>query len=901
MKRLLTYLLLCSICLVSCQQDPDFGTEMKLIIENEQLKPSYTSIDVECQFTTNATIKEVYAQYAPTEDFKDYLETKLLEKSKKYSTTIGGLQDNTTYYIRYAVRNNYSTVITEYSSAKTHEQLLAEIKTTPASNVSYTSATVGGKIVSDGGAEVTERGVVYSTQSNPIIANNKVVVGKGTGEFTTTLSNLTDGNTYYVRAYATNRKGTNYGEQISLTTKKFAAPSITTTAVSNVAYTSATVGGDVTSDGGAEVTERGVVYSTSTNPTTANTKKVSGKGLGSFSITLNSLSDGVSYYVRAYAVNKFGTSYGEQVCFTTSGYQLPIVQTTTPTNVEYTSATLGGKVTSEGNASVTERGVVYSTRPNPTTDNTQYRSGTGLGSYSINVSNLKDGTTYYVRAYAINVKGITYGTEVSFTTKGYALPNVETTSVSNVSYSTAIVSGNVTSEGDPKATERGIVYSTSPNPTTSNSKIIVGSGIGSFSANLNTLANGTTYYTRAYAINSGGTSYGKELSFTTKAYTAPHVTTTKISKITYTSASSGGNITSDGGSSVTERGIVYSTSPNPTTTSSTKRVAGKGVGSFDVDLMNLWSGTTYYVRAYAINSNGTSYGEEISFTTNQYSLPKTEIKSISNISYLSVDIEANIISDGGKSVTEVGIVYSTSPNPTTTNALIQHAANQETFSVTLTNLTNGTKYYVRSYAKNSVGIAYSQVKEFTTLQYEYIDLGLSVKWAKCNVGRIHPQEGGSYYPWGEISIYSNYTYGWTFYRWCKGSEHSLTKYNTDSAYGTVDNKTTLDPEDDTATANWGGDWRMPTQKEFEELKNNCSFNYEYGSWGSGTYSGIRIRSNIPGYTDNSIFIPFGSYWSSTLCTSKPSYAYCALINSNGFSTSGIKTRENAVFIRPVCP
>ena len=273
MKRLLTYLLLCSICLVSCQQDPDFGTEMKLIIENEQLKPSYTSIDVECQFTTNATIKEVYAQYAPTEDFKDYLETKLLEKSKKYSTTIGGLQDNTTYYIRYAVRNNYSTVITEYSSAKTHEQLLAEIKTTPASNVSYTSATVGGKIVSDGGAEVTERGVVYSTQSNPIIANNKVVVGKGTGEFTTTLSNLTDGNTYYVRAYATNRKGTNYGEQISLTTKKFAAPSITTTAVSNVAYTSATVGGDVTSDGGAEVTERGVVYSTSTNPTTANTKR----------------------------------------------------------------------------------------------------------------------------------------------------------------------------------------------------------------------------------------------------------------------------------------------------------------------------------------------------------------------------------------------------------------------------------------------------------------------------------------------------------------------------------------------------------------------------------------------------------------------------------------------------
>ena len=104
-------------------------------------------------------------------------------------------------------------------------------------------------------------------------------------------------------------------------------------------------------------------------------------------------------------------------------------------------------------------------------------------------------------------------------------------------------------------------------------------------------------------------------------------------------------------------------------------------------------------------------------------------------------------------------------------------------------------------------------------EHEYVDLGLSVKWATCNMGASSPEEYGDHYAWGETETES--TYDWNTYKWCKGSKNTLTKYCTDSDYGTVDNKTVLDPEDDVAQVKWGGNWRMPTDAEIEELRENC--------------------------------------------------------------------------------
>ena len=158
--------------------------------------------------------------------------------------------------------------------------------------------------------------------------------------------------------------------------------------------------------------------------------------------------------------------------------------------------------------------------------------------------------------------------------------------------------------------------------------------------------------------------------------------------------------------------------------------------------------------------------------------------------------------------------------------------------------------------------------------HDYVDLGLSVKWATCNVGATKPEEYGNYYAWGETEPKT--TYSWSTYKWCNGSDDTLTKYNTNGGLGTVDDKTLLDLSDDAARANWGGAWRMPTDAEWTELRENCAW-----AWTSD-YQGTGIAGRIvTGLNGNSIFLPAagcryddglyyagddGNYWSSSLYT-----------------------------------
>ncbi len=192
------------------------------------------------------------------------------------------------------------------------------------------------------------------------------------------------------------------------------------------------------------------------------------------------------------------------------------------------------------------------------------------------------------------------------------LPLVTTNIVTDITSTTATCGGNVVYEGSSAVTARGVCWSTSQNPTVGDSHTEDGNGQGSFVSTLTNLTAGTTYYVRTYAINCTDTAYGEEVSFT--AIKVPTVTTTAISSIASTTATSGGNVTDDGGATVTARGVCWSTSHNPTTSNS-KTTNGTGIGSFTSSLTGLTAGTTYYVRAYATNSAGTEYGNEVSFTT----------------------------------------------------------------------------------------------------------------------------------------------------------------------------------------------------------------------------------------------------------------------------------------------
>ena len=224
------------------------------------------------------------------------------------------------------------------------------------------------------------------------------------------------------------------------------------------------------------------------------------------------------------------------------------------------------------------------------------------------------GTTYTYRVYAFNNAEVPsgYSNEATVTTR--RIPELTTTAVYAITSNSAQSGGNITNEWGSPITANGIIWSTSPNPTISLvTKTNEGGGSGLFLSSMTGLLPNTIYYVKAYATNGVGTNYGNQLTFTTLG-NLPTLSTRTISNITTTGASSGGTITDDGGSTITQRGICWGTSTFPTT-SNFVAVSGSGTGTFTANLTNLQGGTTYYVRAYATNSTGTGYGDQQSFTT----------------------------------------------------------------------------------------------------------------------------------------------------------------------------------------------------------------------------------------------------------------------------------------------
>ena len=289
------------------------------------------------------------------------------------------------------------------------------VTTNNVTNIQTTSAVSGGKVTDDGNADVTARGVCWSTVNNPTVNDTKTLDGSGPGSFTSNITGLNPGTVYYLRAYAINSEGAGYGNVVSFTTNSLLLATVTTSAVTSITSNSAESGGNVTADGGADVTARGVCWNTLANPTTSNFKTTDGSGLGSYTSSLTGLLPGKTYYLRAYATNSVGPAYGDEVNFST-----PAIKPTLTTNAVYditqTSAKSGGNISDDGGAPVTSRGVCWSTSQNPTLSNFYTSDGTGTGNFSSTLNGLLPNTHYYVKAYATNSVGTTYGNQVDFTT-----------------------------------------------------------------------------------------------------------------------------------------------------------------------------------------------------------------------------------------------------------------------------------------------------------------------------------------------------------------------------------------------------------------------------------------------------------------------------------------------------
>lgn len=287
-------------------------------------------------------------------------------------------------------------------------------------------------------------------------------------------------------------------------------------------------------------------------------------------------------------------------------------------------------------------------------------------------------------------------------------PTMSTVSVSDITRTTAQFSGSVTSNQGALITEYGFCYATTPNPTIAQARLQnFGNITAIFSRTASGLQPNTLYYVRAYAFNAaGGPSYSAaSASFTTLPIAAPTVVTSGSSSVSVTSAVLSGSVTSDGGSTVFERGFYYSSTGTPNQSSPSIVASGTGTGNYSATLTGLTPNTTYNFVAYAKNVAGTALSSTIlNFRTLTPNPPTLTTTAASNITDISFQSGGNITADGGAPIIQRGICWNTTGTPTTANSLTNNGTGVGSFTSSASSLTSYTTYYVRPYAINSGGI-----------------------------------------------------------------------------------------------------------------------------------------------------------------------------------------------------
>ncbi|MDO7744072.1 MAG: hypothetical protein MUP99_09870, partial [Pedobacter sp.] len=302
-----------------------------------------------------------------------------------------------------------------------------------------------------------------------------------------------------------------------------------------------------------------------------------------------------------------------------------------------------------------------------------------------------------------------------------------------ITNTSAVSGGSISNNGGSFIQSNGICWSTVTNPTIEDQYVIIGSGTGDFNASLVNLMGGTTYYVRAFARNLAGVAYGNLEVFTTSKAVPATVTTAGVTAILGATAMSGGNITSNGGAVLNTRGVLWSTDPdfNPDTVVTQKTAeTGYNGGTFVSMLTKLALNKTYYVRAYAVNTAGTGYGEVISFTTPAVPVPPTDppVTPLPMLPIVSTNLPSEITNtratvggmasgEGSSAVSYRGILWSTVENFIPDLSMlnkISMGSGSGSFEGNMNELIPATRYYIRAYAGNAAGTVYGQQLSFTT-------------------------------------------------------------------------------------------------------------------------------------------------------------------------------------------
>ncbi|MFO7657152.1 MAG: gliding motility-associated C-terminal domain-containing protein [Bacteroidales bacterium] len=335
-----------------------------------------------------------------------------------------GLEPNKTYHVVAFATNSSGTSFGEVKTFQTLAEL-PEVFTGEAINITSNAATVAGKVTYDGHAPIIDRGIYWSKNPDPVNYGNKLQIGNGPGTFSATLSGLSPNTEYSIVAYATNLQGTSYGEIREFLTLTD-LPIVSTAEPDEINSNSALLGGRVSYAGGAEVFERGFIWGLNPDPTQGGQNVNMGSGIGPYSITVEGLLPNTTYYTIAYATNAEGRAYGTVKPFTTL-VAYPKVSTYEPENITHSSALVSGEVINQGGSRVFERGIFLGERTDPTENGNKIILGEGFGLFSDALTGLQPNTTYYIVAFATNVRGTGYGLTLSFTTnekpENVSIPN----------------------------------------------------------------------------------------------------------------------------------------------------------------------------------------------------------------------------------------------------------------------------------------------------------------------------------------------------------------------------------------------------------------------------------------------------------------------------------------------
>ena len=593
------------------------------------------------------------------------------------------------------------------------------VTTSAATSVTTSTAVFTGAITATGGANATVRGFNYGTTT--AYGTNISTSGSfGIGTFTANASALSCNTTYHYRAYATNSSGTGYGLDMTFTTSTCPAglATVVTNAASSILTTSATLNGAITATGGANATVEGFNYGITTSYGTTTTTTGS-FGVSSFTANLTGLACNTHYNYRAYATNSAGTAYGANMSFTTSACPAapPVVATTVATSITSSSAQFNGSLTALGSGSSSATvGFNYGTTTSYGSTVTLPATLSSSGVFNFVITSLACSAPYHYQAYATNSLGVTaYGSDMTVTTTGcIGSASVLTVSSASVTTTSAVLNGNLLSNGGDTSTVTFFEYDTTTSYGMSTSGVTT--AVGPFTASISGLSCNTLYHFRAGALNMAGYANGSDMTFTTALCPPglPSVSTTGATSVGTTTATVNGSLTSTGGASTVTTGFNYGT----TTSYGANVTFGSmtSIGAFNSAVSGLVCNTTYHFRAYGTSIAGTVYGMDAVFTTSACPItivvPTVVTNTATSITATSATLNGAITATGGANATTVGFNYGTTTSYGTTITTIG------SFGVTSFNstptLTCNTTYHFRAYAINSAGTSYGADKTVLT-------------------------------------------------------------------------------------------------------------------------------------------------------------------------------------------